>query len=106
MDGTNLPASEGCTVIADLRGKDVLSNLTGWIVESYHDLEAIEHLDQSPLPNYQVVIGIATDLKEILFPGLSPAPQPALDQCAGTRWRFAQGTRRAAPRTDCLRPPL
>jgi serine O-acetyltransferase len=56
-------------VIADLRGKDVLSNLTGWIVESYHDLEAIEHLDQSPLPNYQVVIGIATDLKEILFPG-------------------------------------
>ena len=56
-------------MIADLRGKDVLSNLTGRIVESYHDLETIEHLDQSPLPNYQVVIGIATDLKEILFPG-------------------------------------
>jgi serine O-acetyltransferase len=56
-------------VIADLRGKDVLSNLTGRIVESYHDLETIEHLDQTPLPNIQIVTGIVTDLKEIIFPG-------------------------------------
>lgn len=56
-------------MIADLRGKDVLANLAGRIAESYHDLETIQHLDQSPLPNFQVVIGIAADLKEIIFPG-------------------------------------
>jgi serine O-acetyltransferase len=56
-------------VIADLRGKDVLSNLAGRILDSYHDLDTIEHLDQIPLPNFQVVIGIAADLKELIFPG-------------------------------------
>jgi serine O-acetyltransferase len=56
-------------VIAELRGKDALSSLAGRIVESYHDLETIEHLDQTPLPNFQVVTGIVTDLKEIIFPG-------------------------------------
>ncbi len=61
-------------MIADLRGKDalskdVLSNLTGRIVESYHDLETIEHLDQISLPNSQVVTAIVTDLKDIIFPG-------------------------------------
>jgi serine O-acetyltransferase len=64
-----VPSPEGITVIADLRGKDVLSNLAGRIVDSYHALETIEHLDQSPLPNYQVVTGITSDLKEIIFPG-------------------------------------
>lgn len=59
----------GNIVIADLRGKDALSSLAGRIVESYHDLETIEHLDQTPLPDYQVVTGIVTDLKEIIFPG-------------------------------------
>ena len=65
-------------MIADLRGNDVLSNLAGRIVDSYHDLETIEHLDQSPLPNFQVVIGIAADLKEIIFPGYH--------QCRNLHW--------------------
>jgi serine O-acetyltransferase len=38
-------------------------------VESYHDLEAIEHLDQTPLPDNQVLAEVVTDLKEIIFPG-------------------------------------
>ena len=65
-------------MIAEARGNDLLSNLAGRIVKSYHDLETIEHLDQSPMPNYQVVIGIATDLKEILFPGYH--------QCRDLHW--------------------
>jgi serine O-acetyltransferase len=65
-------------VIADIRGKDVLSNLTDRIVDSYHDLDAIEHLDQSPLPDPQAVIGIAEDLKEIIFPGYH--------QCRNLHW--------------------
>ena len=63
------PASGEYIVIADLRGKDAFSSLAGRIVESYHDLETIEHLDQTPLPHSQVVTGIVTDLKEIIFPG-------------------------------------
>jgi|HubBroStandDraft_6_1064221.scaffolds.fasta_scaffold128584_1 serine O-acetyltransferase len=68
------PASGEHNVIADLRGKDALSkdalsNLTGRIVESYHDLDTIEHLDQTSLPNFQVVTAIVTDLKDIIFPG-------------------------------------
>ena len=66
------------TVIADLRGKDALSNLTARIVDSYHDLETIEHLDQTPLPNSQVVIGITEELKEIIFPGYH--------QCRNLHW--------------------
>jgi len=65
-------------VIADLRGKDALSNLTARIVDSYHDLETIEHLDQTPLPNSQVVIGITEELKEIIFPGYH--------QCRNLHW--------------------
>ena len=42
------PASGEYIVIADLRGKDAFSSLAGRIVESYHDLETIEHLDQTP----------------------------------------------------------
>ncbi len=56
-------------MIADLRGKDDLSSLADRIVESYHDLETIEHLDQTPLPNFEVVTGIVSDLKELIFPG-------------------------------------
>jgi len=65
-------------VIADLRGKDPLAHLANRIVDSYHDLEIIEHLDQSPLPNLQIVIGIAADLKEIVFPGYH--------QCRDLHW--------------------
>ena len=53
----------------DFRKKEELPELTRQIVETYSELTTINHLGHCPLPNYDVVIGITEDLKEILFPG-------------------------------------
>jgi serine O-acetyltransferase len=56
-------------VATDLRKKEELPELTKRIVETYDRIDTINHLGHCPLPNYDVVIGVIEDLKEILFPG-------------------------------------
>jgi serine O-acetyltransferase len=45
------------------------STRTKRIVETYTDVGSINHLGHCPLPNYDAVIEIVEDLKEILYPG-------------------------------------
>lgn len=53
----------------DFRRKETLPELTDRIVASYHEIGTINHLGHCPLPSYKVVVEIAQDLKEIIFPG-------------------------------------
>jgi serine O-acetyltransferase len=53
----------------DVRLKESLPELTERIVRSYAEIEGISHLRHCPLPNYETVIAITEDLKEVLFPG-------------------------------------
>lgn len=53
----------------DYRLKDQLPQLTDRLVETYDQLNVINHLGHCPLPNYDEVIGVLADLNEILFPG-------------------------------------
>ena len=53
----------------DFRFKENLPELTDRIVETYFQLDAINHLGHCPLPNYETVISMTEDLKEILYPG-------------------------------------
>ena len=57
--------------------KDPLSAITERIVETYEECGAIHHLGHSPLPSYREVVDILADLREILYPGLRPAAEPA-----------------------------
>ena len=54
---------------ADFRLKEQLPELTDRIVTSYHDIGTINHLGHCPLPSTEIVIEIAQDLKEVIFPG-------------------------------------
>ena len=49
--------------------KSGLPRLTERIVATYRDSNLTHHLDHCPLPNYDKVIGVIEDLKEILYPG-------------------------------------
>ena len=53
----------------DLRKKEELPELTKRIVETYDRIDTINHLGHCPLPNYEALIGVVEDLKEIIFPG-------------------------------------
>jgi serine O-acetyltransferase len=53
----------------DLRIKEQLPELTARIVATYTEVGSINHLGHCPLPNYDAVIGILEDLKEIIYPG-------------------------------------
>jgi len=53
----------------DVRLKESLSELTERLVRSYVEIEGISHLRHCPLPNYETIIAITEDLKEVLFPG-------------------------------------
>ena len=53
----------------DIRLKENLPDLTDRIVETYREVDAIHHLGHCPLPNYEAVIAMTEDLKEILYPG-------------------------------------
>lgn len=53
----------------DLRRKEELSDLTNRIVETFSEIGIIHHLAHCALPSYDVVIEIAQDLKEVIFPG-------------------------------------
>ena len=54
---------------SDFRLKQRLPQLTERVVQTYHELGTVNHLGQHPLPNYEAVVQIAEDLKEVLFPG-------------------------------------
>ncbi len=54
---------------SDFRLKQRIPQLAQRMVQTYHELETINHLGQHPLPNYEAVVQIAEDLKEIIYPG-------------------------------------
>ncbi len=53
----------------DIRLKESLPELTDRIVSTYAEVGSIHHLGHCPLPNYEAVISVTEDLKEILYPG-------------------------------------
>lgn len=53
----------------DFRLKDQLPKLTQQLVQTYDEVNSINHLGHCPLPNYEEIITATDDLKEILFPG-------------------------------------
>ncbi|MGO8689201.1 MAG: serine O-acetyltransferase [Thermoguttaceae bacterium] len=53
----------------DIRLKESLPELTGRIVQTYSEMSTINHLGHCPLPNYETVISVIQDLREILYPG-------------------------------------
>lgn len=58
-----------CTMATDIRLKDSLPDLTNRIVDTYQEIDTINHLGHCPLPSVDAVIDIAENLKEILYPG-------------------------------------
>lgn len=54
---------------ADFRLKERLPLLTERIVDTYAEVGTISHLGHCPLPNYEAIISITEDLKEVLYPG-------------------------------------
>jgi len=54
---------------SDFRLKEQLPELTRQIVATYSEVGAINHLGYCPLPNYEAVVEIVEDLKEIIYPG-------------------------------------
>ena len=54
---------------SDFRLKQRLPELAQRLVDTYHQVGSINHLGQHPLPNYQAVVQITEDLKEIIYPG-------------------------------------
>ncbi len=54
---------------SDARLKEDLPTLTDRIVSTYQQIGKINHLGHCPLPNYEVVISIIEDVKEVLYPG-------------------------------------
>ena len=53
----------------DIRIKEQLPDLTRRIVQTYRDTPTIHYLGHCPLPNYESIVAICEDLKEILYPG-------------------------------------
>ncbi len=49
--------------------KDRISDLTRRVIETYVTSGRLQHLDHCPLPNYDIVVQLLDDLKEILYPG-------------------------------------
>jgi serine O-acetyltransferase len=56
-------------VASDLRRKEELPELTKRIVDTYRSVGSINHLGHCPLPNFDAVVEIIEDLKEIIYPG-------------------------------------
>ncbi len=54
---------------SDFRLKEQLPNLTSQIVAMYTPEDKLNHLGHCPLPQYQAVVSILTDLREVLYPG-------------------------------------
>lgn len=84
---------------SDFRRKEQLPELTKRIVETYREVGSINHLGHCPLPNYDVVVSILEDLKEILFPGFRRR-RAALRQRALPRGRLDRRPARQAHDAD------
>jgi len=56
-------------VVADVPGQGGLSELTSRLLESFQELDSIQHLDQGLLPSSQTLVEIINDLKAVVFPG-------------------------------------
>lgn len=54
---------------SDFRLKEKLPDLTAKIVATYTAKDRINHLGHCPLPNYEVIVSILDDLKDIIYPG-------------------------------------
>jgi serine O-acetyltransferase len=54
---------------SDVRLKERLPELTDRIVSTYAEVGTIQHLGHCPLPNYEVIVSITEQLKEVLYPG-------------------------------------
>jgi len=54
---------------SDFRLKEQLPELTQRIVDTYTKTDNINHLGHCPLPNYEVVVALLEDLKDIIYPG-------------------------------------
>lgn len=53
----------------DPRRKESLSELTDRIIQTYYEIGSINHLGHCALPSTEVVFEIASELKEVIFPG-------------------------------------
>jgi serine O-acetyltransferase len=53
----------------DFQIKEILPVLTDRIVSTYAEAGTIHHLGHCPLPNYDTIISVTEDLKEVLYPG-------------------------------------
>lgn len=53
----------------DIRRKEELGELTQRIIDTFAQIGKIHHLGHCPLPSYDAVIDISSDLKEVIFPG-------------------------------------
>ena len=54
---------------SDFRLKERLPLVTERLVDTYAEVGSIAHLGHCPLPNYEAVVSITEDLKEVLYPG-------------------------------------
>jgi serine O-acetyltransferase len=54
---------------SDFLLKEQLPNLTDRIVKTYTEIGHMNHLGHVALPNYDMVISIAQDLKDVIYPG-------------------------------------
>ena len=54
---------------SDSRLKEQLPNLTNRIVATYAEVGSINYLGHCPLPQYEAVVEILDDLKEVIYPG-------------------------------------
>ena len=50
-------------------GKDQLPDVIQQVVDTYSRIGTINHLDHSPLPHNDAVVGITLDLMEVIYPG-------------------------------------
>ncbi len=54
---------------SDLRLKEQLPALTDRVVQTYAEIGKANHLGHCPLPNYDVIVSVIEDLREIIYPG-------------------------------------
>ena len=53
----------------DIRLKESLPELTARLVKTYTAVSTLNHLGHCPLPNYETIISVIRDLREVLYPG-------------------------------------
>ncbi len=54
---------------SDVRLKEQLPDLTDHIVETYAEMDTINHLGHCPLPKLEVVVSALADLFDVIYPG-------------------------------------